>query len=208
MAAGLFITFEGGEGAGKSTQMAMLGAKLKGQGLDVVLTREPGGAPQAEAIRREIVTGAVGRWSPLAETLLINAARDSHLRETIRPALNRGAIVLCDRFMDSTRAYQGAAGAVDTHLILLLERLVVGETRPQLTLILDIDAEEGLARAKRTENRFELKSREFHEQLRKAYHEIARAEPERCKIINAVGSREEVFAEIWREVEPLAEVLR
>jgi dTMP kinase len=207
MAAGLFITFEGGEGAGKSTQIAMLGAKLKGQGLDVVLTREPGGAPQAEAIRREIVSGAVGRWSPLAETLLINAARDSHLRETIRPGLSRGAIVLCDRFMDSTRAYQGAAGAVDNHLILLLEKLVVGETRPQLTLILDIDAEEGLARAKRTENRFELKSREFHERLRKAYHEIARAEPERCKIINAGGSREEVFAEIWRVVEPLAEVL-
>jgi dTMP kinase len=207
MAAGLFITFEGGEGAGKSTQIAMLGAKLKGQGLNVVLTREPGGAPQAEAIRREIVSGAVGRWSPLAETLLINAARDSHLRETIRPALNRGAVVLCDRFMDSTRAYQGAAGAVDNHLILLLEKLVIGETRPQLTLILDIDAEEGLARAKRTENRFELKSREFHERLRTAYHEIARAEPERCKIINAGGSREEVFAEIWREVEPLAEVL-
>jgi dTMP kinase len=206
MAAGLFITFEGGEGAGKSTQMAMLGAKLKGQGLDVLLTREPGGSPLAEAIRGEIVSGAVGRWSPLAETLLINAARDSHLRETIRPALSRGAIVLCDRFMDSTRAYQGAAGGVEDHLILLLEKLVVGETRPRLTLILDIDVEQGLARAKLTENRFELKNRAFHERLRKAYHEIARAEPERCRIINAGGSREEVFAAVWREVEPLAEV--
>jgi dTMP kinase len=206
MAAGLFITFEGGEGAGKSTQMAMLGAKLKGQGLDVLLTREPGGSPLAEAIRGEIVSGAVGRWSPLAETLLINAARDSHLRETIRPALSRGAIVLCDRFMDSTRAYQGAAGGVEDHLILLLEKLVVGETRPRLTLILDFDVEQGLARAKLTENRFELKNRAFHERLRKAYHEIARAEPERCRIINAGGSREEVFAAVWREVEPLAEV--
>ena len=117
MAEGLFITFEGGEGTGKSTQIARLAARLKGQGLDVLSTREPGGSPQAEIIRREIVSGDTGRWSPIAETLLINAARDSHIRETIRPALKRGAIVLCDRFMDSPRAYQGAAGGVDAAII-------------------------------------------------------------------------------------------
>jgi dTMP kinase len=203
MAPGLFITFEGGEGSGKSTQIARLEDRLRGQGLDVLHTREPGGSPQAEAIRAEIVTGDAHRWSPIAETLLINAARDSHLRETIRPALERGTIVLCDRFMDSTRAYQGIAGGVDLGLIAQLEKLVVGKTRPKLTVILDLDPDLGLARAKSTENRFEQKGRDFHLQLRLAYHEIARAEPERCKIISALGSPDDVSAAVWKLVQPL-----
>jgi dTMP kinase len=203
MAPGLFITFEGGEGAGKSTQIAKLEAKLKGQGVDVLVTREPGGTPQAEAIRSELVSGHIGRWSPLAETLLISAARDSHLREKIRPALERGMIVLCDRFMDSTRAYQGAAGGVDPELISSLERHVVGKTMPDLTLILDIDPDVGLARAKVEENRFERKSKDFHSLLRMAYREIAKLEPERCKIIDAEGTPESVFAAIWQAVKSL-----
>jgi dTMP kinase len=203
MASGLFITFEGGEGAGKSTQIERLEARLKGQGASVLTTREPGGTPEAEAIRAVIVSGHVGRWSALAETLLLNAARDSHLQEKIRPALERGAIVLCDRFMDSTRAYQGAAGGVDLALISVLERHVVGKTVPDLTLILDIDPEQGLARAKSKENRFERKSLAFHSNLRAAFREIAKSEPQRCKLIDASGSEDAVFAAIWRAVEPV-----
>lgn len=203
MAPGLFITFEGGEGAGKSTHIAKLATKLKGQGADVLTTREPGGTPEAEAIRATIVSGTVGRWSPLAEALLINAARDSHLREKIRPALENGSIVLCDRFMDSTRAYQGVAGGVEPALIYALERQVVGKTVPDLTLILDIDPIHGLSRAKSHENRFERKSIEFHKQLRAAFQEIARSEPQRCRIIDAGGSQDTVFAAIWEAVRPL-----
>ncbi|HEY7750398.1 MAG TPA: dTMP kinase [Aestuariivirgaceae bacterium] len=200
---GLFITFEGGEGTGKSTQILKLGAKLREQGIDVLVTREPGGSAPAEEIRKEIVSGDVGRWSPLAETLLVNAARDSHLRETIRPALRQGKVVLCDRFMDSTRAYQGVAGGVEESLVDALEKLVVGETRPDLTLILDLDPDLGLARAKATENRFELKDREFHSRLRSAYLGIARSEPHRCKIIDASASSEQVFSAIWQLARPL-----
>lgn len=203
MAEGLFITFEGGEGTGKSTQIAKLEARLRGQGIDVLRTREPGGSPPAEAIRAEIVAGDPHRWSPLAETLLINAARDSHLRETIRPALKRGTTVLCDRFMDSTRAYQGVAGGVGPEVINSLEKLVVGETRPHLTVILDLDPDLGLARAKSTENRFEQKGRDFHAKLRSAYHEIAKAEPHRCKVVDAAGNPEEVSAAVWKAVKPL-----
>ena len=203
MAEGLLFTFEGCEGTGKSRQIARLAARLKGQGLDVLSTREPGGSPQAEIIRREIVSGDTGRWSPIAETLLINAARDSHIRETIRPALKRGAIVLCDRFMDSTRAYQGAAGGVDAAIIDWLEKIIGGDTRPRLTLIFDLDPEQGLARAKPTENRFEQKGRAFHERLRSAYHEIAKAEPARCRIIDAAQTPDNVSAAVWELVEPL-----
>jgi dTMP kinase len=203
MAEGLFITIEGGEGTGKTTQIAKLQARLREEGIDVLRTREPGGSPQGEAIRAELVSGDIHRWSPLAETLLINAARDSHLREIIRPALERGTTVLCDRFMDSTRAYQGVAGGVNLEVIIWLEKLVVGKTRPQLTIILDLDPDLGLARAKPTENRFEQKGREFHAKLRAAYLEIARAEPNRCKIVDASGSPEEVSAAVWKVVKPL-----
>jgi len=203
MAPGLFITFEGGEGAGKSTQIARLAAKLKEKGAPVLVTREPGGTPEAEAIRTAIVSGSVGSWSPLAETLLVNAARDSHLRDRIRPALDSGMIVLCDRFLDSTRAYQGAAGGVDPKLISSLESHVVGTTVPDLTLILEIDPQLGLTRAKSDENRFERKSVDFHSKLRAAFREIAAAEPQRCRIIDASGSPDSVFAAIWEAVESL-----
>lgn len=199
----LFITFEGGEGTGKTTQLDKLAAALGKKGVDVLCTREPGGSPEAEAIRNELVLGDPGKWSPLAEALLMNAARDSHLRKTIRPALASGRTVLCDRFMDSTRAYQGAAGGVDMNLIAALEKSVVGETVPDLTLVFDIDPEIGLARAKPSEDRFERKGPEFHSRLNAAYREIARAEPQRCRLIDASAPPEAVFAAIMKIVLPL-----
>jgi dTMP kinase len=203
MAGGFFITFEGGEGTGKTTQLARLAAALRKDGIDVLCTREPGGSPEAEIIRNHLVLGEAGKWSPLAEALLMNAARDSHLRQTIRPALQAGKTVLCDRFMDSTRAYQGAAGGVDMKLIHALERSVVGATVPDLTLILDLDSEVGLARAKASEDRFEKKGGEFHSRLTHAYREIARAEPVRCRLIDASASPDTVFATIMTIVLPL-----
>jgi dTMP kinase len=201
MAGGFFITFEGGEGAGKTTQLARLADELRKRGRDVLSTREPGGSPEAEAVRSVLVSGDPGRWSPLAETLLIYAARDSHLRSTIRPALAAGKTVLCDRFIDSTRAYQGAAGGVDIRLIDILDKQVVGDTVPDLTLILDIDPELGLARAKPSEDRFERKGSDFHSKLRHAYREIARAQPERCKLVDASGASDAVFATILKIVQ-------
>ena len=203
MAGGLFITFEGGEGTGKTTQLAKLAAALEKKGIDVLCTREPGGSREAEAIRAELVSGDAGKWSPLAEALLMNAARDSHLRKTIRPALALGRTVLCDRFMDSTRAYQGAAGGVDMNLIAALEKSVVGETVPDLTLVFDLDPEIGLSRAKQSEDRFERKGAAFHSRLNAAYREIARAEPERCRLIDASLPPNAVFAAIMKIVLPL-----
>ena len=203
MAGGLFITFEGGEGTGKTTQLAKLAAALEKKGIDVLCTREPGGSREAEAIRAELVSGDAGKWSPLAEALLMNAARDSHLRKTIRPALALGRTVLCDRFLDSTRAYQGAAGGVDMKLIAALEQSVVGETVPDLTLIFDLDPEVGLARAKASDDRFERKGADFHSRLNAAYREIARAEPERCRLIDASAPPDAVFAAIMKIVLPL-----
>ena len=147
MARGLFITFEGGEGAGKSTQVGLLAMRLAAQGRDVVRTREPGGSPGGEAIRALLVTGGADRWSATTETLLMNAARCDHIERVIAPALQRGAVVICDRFADSTRAYQGAAGGAAPELIAALEAAVVGDTRPDLTFILDLPVEIGLARA-------------------------------------------------------------
>jgi dTMP kinase len=203
MAGGIFITFEGGEGTGKTTQLAKLAAALEKKGIDVLCTREPGGSPEAEAIRDELVSGDSGKWSPLAEALLMNAARDSHLRKTIRPALALGKTVLCDRFLDSTRAYQGVAGGVDMKLIAALEKSVVGQTVPDLTLIFDLDPEIGLARAKPSEDRFERKGTEFHSRLNTAFREIARGEPERCRIIDASAPPDVVFAAIMKIVLPL-----
>ena len=205
MASGYFITFEGGEGSGKSTQARRLARRLAAQGRQTVLTREPGGAPGAEAIRALLVTGEPDRWSPLAETLLFSAARDEHLRSTIIPALSRGAVVICDRFADSTRAYQGAAGGVDPALIDRLETAVVGRARPDLTFILDIDPKMGGLRAAgrgegagegESEDRFERKSVDFHNALRAAFLAIARAEPDRCVVIDAGRDADTIAAEI------------
>ena len=202
--AAVFITFEGGEGAGKSTHIKRLAERLKAQSREVLLTREPGGTPGGEAIRALVVAGDVVRWSAEAEALLNYAARDAHLREAIRPALARGAIVLSDRFMDSTRAYQGHAGGCDMGLIDALERAVVGATRPKLTLMFDLDPELGLSRAKHRgeaeEDRFERKGLDFHRRIREGFLDIARREPDRCRILDAAKPVDEVAVDVWAAV--------
>jgi dTMP kinase len=200
MARGCFITLEGGEGTGKSTQTARLTERLRRTGLEVVATREPGGSPGAEEIRALLVTGAVDRWSAVTETLLLYAARADHLERVIRPALDGGAWVVCDRFADSTRAYQQA---VAPSLLSALEREVVDGDRPDLTLMFDLPAADGLARAAtRGEGatRFEARDPDFHERLRTAFLEIARAEPERCVVIDARPRAEAVEAAVWAAV--------
>lgn len=200
----MFITFEGGEGGGKSTHARTLAAKLQAEGHDVVVTREPGGSPGGEAVRELLVSGDPAAWSAEAEALLNYAARDNHLRTTIRPALKRGATVICDRFMDSTRAYQGYAGGCDLSFIDTLERTIVGSTRPNLTLILDLDPRVGLERAKRRgndkENRFEQKGLAFHEALRHGFMVIAQSDPGRCKVIDCNRPIDEVTVHIERYV--------
>ena len=207
MPAGKFITLEGGEGAGKSTQAKILCDRLAAYGIDVLLTREPGGSPRAEAIRAVLLSGNAKQFGPMAEALLFYVARDSHLELTIRPALARGTWVVCDRFYDSTRAYQGAAGGASVAAINALERIVVGSTRPDLTLILDLPAEEGLKRAAaRAESdghaidRFEAMSLRFHRNLRQEFLEIADAEPWRCMVVDANQPPEKVAAAVWSAV--------
>ena len=202
MTQGHFISFEGGEGAGKSTQIRRLAERLQAAGYDVVVTREPGGSPGAEAIRELLVNGAADRWSPVTETLLMYAARRDHVERVIRPALARGAVVLCDRFADSTRAYQGAGGDAPATLIASLEDHVLGGTVPHLTLILDLPAEVGLTRAEARGGaaRFESKGLEFHQRLRAGYLEIARVEPERCVVIDADADLDAVTAAIANAV--------
>ena len=202
MTRGRFITFEGGEGAGKSTQLKRLAERLKSAGREIVATREPGGSPGAEAIRALVLNGDADRWSPVTETLLMYAARRDHLERVIEPALERGAWVVCDRFADSTRAYQGAAGGTDPALIAALEAQVLGGTRPDLTLIFDLSPEAGLARAhsRGGELRFESKGLAFHQRLRDGFLAIARAEPERCVVVDAAGSIEAVEAAVWAAV--------
>lgn len=191
---GRFITFEGGEGGGKSTQVKTLAEALKSAGIGVVTTREPGGAPAAEDIRELLVSGAVERWSQMAEVLLNYAAREMHVRQTVRPALERGDWVICDRFSDSTMAYQGYGGGVEPARIQAIHEAVLGDFKPDLTLILDLPTEEGLARAgkrlveaKSAEDRFERMERDFHDRLRNGFLEIAKADPLRCKVIDASG---------------------
>jgi dTMP kinase len=200
-----FLTLEGGEGTGKSTQAKLLAAHLEARGLLVVQTREPGGTPEAEALRALLLNGEVGRWTAEAEALLNYAARDSHLQKVIRPALAADELVLCDRFMDSTRAYQGYAGQCDMTLLDALESSIVGATRPDLTLIFDLDPAVGLARAKSrgdgSEDRYERKGLEFHQMLRGGFLSIARTEPARCRIIDAAGSVDEVASRVNAVVE-------
>lgn len=203
MTSGRFITFEGGEGAGKSTQVQRLAARLKAEGREVVTTREPGGSPGAESIRDLVLRGDADRWSPVTETLLMYAARRDHIERVIRPALDRGAWVVCDRFADSTRAYQGAAGGTAPGLITALETYILEEVRPDLTLVFDLPAEVGLARAHAragAEMRFESKGTAFHERLREGFRAIADAEPGRCALIDATGSMDAVEAAVWATV--------
>jgi len=201
---GRFITFEGGEGAGKSTQVQRLAARLKGRGREVVTTREPGGSPGAESIRDIVLRGDADRWSPTTETLLMYAARRDHIERVIRPSLERGAWVICDRFADSTRAYQGAAGGVDPRFITALETFILEATRPDLTLVFDLPAEVGLERAHAragAEMRFESKGMTFHERLREGFRAIASAEPDRCAVIDATASIDAVEAAVWAAIE-------
>ncbi|MFT4091964.1 MAG: dTMP kinase [Asticcacaulis sp.] len=198
---GQFITFEGGEGAGKSTQVKALVARLRDQGLEVVQTREPGGSGGAEALRELLVTGDAGRWSPISETLMMYAARASHLEQTIRPALERGAWVVCDRFSDSTRAYQGAGGGVSPAFIDQIDQVVVGKDQPDMTLILDMPVEAGLKRALSrgdNENRFESKGIEFHNKLRQGFIDRAATDTLRYHIVDADQTIPELADNIWR----------
>lgn len=204
MRQGRFITLEGGEGTGKSTQSARLAQRLTAAGREVVATREPGGSPGAEAIRALLVEGAPDRWSPTTETLLMYAARRDHIERVIQPALARGAWVVCDRFINSTRAYQGAGGGAPAALIAALEQEVVGGCMPDLTLILDLPVDLGLKRAANRagrERRFEAKGRAFHNQLRQAFLDIAAREPARCVVIDADAALGAVEATVWRAVE-------
>jgi len=204
---GRFITFEGGEGAGKSTQVERLKQRLEALGHAVLVTREPGGSPRAEEIRRVLLGGHAKALGPAGEALLFYAARLDHLENLIRPSLERGVHVLCDRFSDSTRAYQGALGKVDARVLGSLDRVIVGEDEPDLTVVLDLPAEIGLARARRRsaqsgegDDRFESEDRSFHEALRQAFRDVATAQPERCVLVDASGTPEEVETAIWAAV--------
>jgi dTMP kinase len=202
---GRFITFEGGEGTGKSTHSMLLANRLSSVGIGVVLTREPGGSPGAEVIRHVLLSGVAKPLGIEAEALLFAAARGDHVRNTIEPALAQGVWVICDRFIDSTRVYQGILGHLDPLFIRALERVTVGDLKPDLTFILDVPAEVGLARAskrrgERVADRFEAESRAFHEALREAYREIVAAEPNRCVAIDATEPKAAVAERIWKTV--------
>jgi len=198
-----FITLEGGEGTGKSTQAKRLAAKLGERGISTVVTREPGGSPGAEQIRDLFVHGEPGRWSALTETLLVFAARVDHVEKTIRPALASGKWVICDRFTDSTYAYQGAARGTDREIIRRVQSAAIGDFKPALTLVLDLPVAVGLERAKGrpgSENRFEKFDTEFHEKLRQAFIDIARRNGDRCVLLDAAGSEDDVAELIWQTV--------
>lgn len=208
MSQGRFITFEGGEGAGKSTQVGRLSGRLRAAGRDVVVTREPGGSGLAETIRGLLLVPRTMPMNPLSEALLFCAARADHLDTFIRPALAGSNWVLCDRFADSTRAYQGGAGGLSAEIIDALERIVVGGTSPDLTIMLDLPAATGLARARgratpgaeATADAFESRELAYHERLRHAFLAIAAAHPERCVVVDATQSVDSVESEIWRHV--------
>ena len=205
-ARGRFITFEGGEGSGKSTQIRLLAERLDAEKLRVVVTREPGGSPGAEIIRHLVLSGMGKLLGPEAETMLFAAARDDHVQTVIAPALAQGMWVLCDRFADSTRAYQGKVGQVDTRLLDGLERVTIGDLKPDLTIILDLPVETGITRASARRgadapDRFESEQIDFHQKLRDAYREIALNEPQRCMLIDAAGTPEEVAEKVWAAVQ-------
>jgi len=198
-----FITFEGGEGGGKSTQVKLLARSLENAGLNAVLTREPGGAPEAEEIRNLLVSGAVERWQPMSEVFLHYAARIEHVTRTVKPALAQGNWVISDRFADSTMAYQGYGHNLNRDDLKRLYRLALGDFRPGLTLILDLPVEAGLARAGQrgdSEDRYERMGNGFHQRLRDGFLEIAKADPARCRIIDASDSIDGVHEQIISQV--------
>lgn len=196
---GKFITLEGGDGSGKSTQCRLLAEFLETRGIDCVVTREPGGAPGADEIRELILTGEPDRWDAVGETLLFNAARRNHIRLTIRPALAAGKWVISDRFADSTMAYQGYGNQLGEAAVRTIQDFAVGDFKPDLTFILDLPAEEGLRRTEgRThdEDRFEKMDLAFHERLRGGFHEIARKHPDRCVLVDASGTIDAIQQEM------------
>ena len=202
---GRFITFEGGEGTGKSTQAALLARRLEALGIAVVLTREPGGSPGAEIIRHVLLSGVAKPLGEAAEALLFAAARDDHVRHTIEPALTRGAWVVCDRFFDSSRVYQGALGRLDRRFMSALERVTVGDLKPDLTFMLDVAVDVGLERARTRRgannlDRFEAEAPAFHEELREAFRLLALAEPGRCVVIDATDAETVVAERVWKAV--------
>jgi dTMP kinase len=199
---GRFISFEGGEGSGKSTQIKKLAERLDTAKLRAIITREPGGSPGAEVIRHLLLSGMGKLLGADAETLLFAAARDEHVHTVIQPALNQGTWVLCDRFSDSTRVYQGRVGNVAPSLLNALERVTIGDLKPDLTIILDVPVEVGLKRAaarrgNAAPDRFESEDVKFHQKLRDAYREIAAAEPQRCVLIDASADPNTVAASVW-----------
>jgi len=208
---GRFITFEGGEGSGKSTQARLLAEQLGDAGVRTLVTREPGGSPFAEALRQVILNPDMPPHSALSEALLFYAARADHLDKTVRPALNEGVWVICDRFIDSTRVYQGVAGGLPSETVDVLNGMVVDPTFPDLTIILDLPAELGLGRAhsRRLDkvnpdleaDAYEKRDLGFHWKLREAFREVAAQEPERCVLIDAAQDERAVFAAVWSAVE-------
>lgn len=204
MTTGIFISLEGGEGAGKSTQLKLLEESLTTHGIDIVRTREPGGVPSAETIRNLLVNGETDKWRPLTETLLHFAARHEHISRLIQPALEKGQWVLCDRFADSTTAYQGYAQNIDLKTISTLYDLAVGKIEPNLTIILDLPVEVGLERAEDRGvggTRYERMGLEFHQRLRDGFLQIAKNNPHRCSIVDATQTIEEISKNIMALVE-------
>ena len=211
MTSGLFITFEGGEGAGKTTQARKLKEYLEGKGYEVVLSREPGGTPEAEKIRDLLVQRDSGNWTPMTECVLFFAARQMHIETLIKPSLALGKIVICDRFTDSTRAYQGYGRGFDLSKIEAVNDLVIDNFEPDLTLIFDLPVEEGLKRSlyqkakasglESTEDKFEKLDRDFHEKMRQGYLKIAEENNHRCRIIDASRSPDEISPDIIAIVE-------
>jgi len=199
---GLFVSFEGGEGAGKSTQIRRLAERLRELGHDVLVTREPGGSPGAESVRHVLLSGAAEMFGTRMEAILFAAARNDHVEEVIRPALARGTIVLCDRFMDSSRVYQGVTGNLEADYIEALQRVAVNGVIPDCTLILDIPAEIGLERARKrasavtAPDRFEKEEMQTHEKRREAFLDIAAREPDRCHVVDALRSEDEIAEDI------------
>ena len=201
------ITFEGGEGAGKSTQIRILANRLAQAGVEIAATREPGGSPHAERLREFLLSGRAAPLGALGEAMLFAAARIDHVDSLIAPALARGAFVLCDRFIDSTRAYQGAMGKADPRMIAVLEKVALGDLKPDLTIVLDLPAPAGLTRAAHRRgaatqpDRFEREELSFHEGLRNAFLDIASKEADRCCVVDSTAPQEEVAQAIWRLVE-------
>jgi len=199
---GKFISFEGGEGSGKSTQIKKLAERLETAKLRAIVTREPGGSPGAEIIRHLLLSGMGKLLGPEAETLLFAAARDDHVRTVIQPALSQGLWVLCDRFSDSTRVYQGRLGRVSPDVLNAMQRVTIGDLKPDLTIILDIPVEVGLQRASirrgsAAPDRFEAENIKFHQDLRDAYRQIAAEDPQRCALIDANADADTVAARVW-----------